>query len=98
MRVLKWFLKMIVKIILFPVVFVLMMLNFVIKAVTYVYGFVATFFWYFVLFGIVWTVMHQQWNQTIIFVVLGTITFLMLFLAVWIQIVLEDMLLLIREI
>lgn len=55
-----------------------------------VYGFVSFWFWVLLAIITVMTVVYQKWDQTVIMVVLGAISFAVLFGVVWVQVTLED--------
>ena len=79
------------RIILFPVVLVLRIIRMVVNKVAEIYAMIGIWFWALVMFGILYTAIHQQWNQTLIFIFLGVVSFVALIIAVVLETMIEGL-------
>ena len=85
-----WLMKLIIKILILPALLVVGVARFLAALAIKVYGFVSFWFWVLLAIITVMTVVYQKWDQTIIMVLLGAVLFAVLFGAVWVQVILED--------
>lgn len=85
-----WLVKLIIKILILPALLVVGVARLLVALAIKGYGFVS--FWGWILLAIItmMTVVYQKWDQTIIMVLLGAVLFAVLFGAVWVQVILED--------
>lgn len=86
-----WLVKVFVKILILPVLLVVGVARLLVALAIKVYGFVSFWFWVLLAIITVMTVVYQKWDQTVIMVVLGAVSFAVLFGAVWVQVTLEDL-------
>lgn len=84
-------LRLLGKIIAFPIILILGLCRFVLKIVTNIYSFAAVWLWLFLVACVVWTLVQQQWTQTFLLILIGVVTFLVLFFAVWIEDAMKDL-------
>lgn len=73
------FVKIIGKIALLPLVFLISMACFTINVTTKIVCHFAVWFWLLIVIGLVYTAVHKLWNQTILFGIMGTVSFGILF-------------------
>lgn len=85
-----WAVKLLLKIMILPMILLIGVARLGVTLAIKIYGFAS--FWLWVLLGIVviMTVCQQNWSQTILALSMGAITFVVLFVAVWIQVTHED--------
>lgn len=86
-----WLVKLLVKVLILPALLVVGVARFLVALAIKVYGFVSFWFWVLLAIITVMTVVYQKWDQTMIMVVLGAVSFLVLFGAVWLQVTLDDL-------
>lgn len=84
-------LRLLGKIVAFPIILVLGVFRFVLKIAMNIYSFAAVWFWLFLAACVIWTLVQKQWSQTLILVVIGIVTFLVLFFAVWLEDAMKDL-------
>ena len=77
------------RIILFPVVLILKLIRLIVNKISELYAMVGIWLWALVIVGITYTVVHQQWSQVVLFVIIGTVSFGILFLAVILESIIE---------
>ena len=77
------------RIILFPVVLILKLIRLIVNKISELYAMVGIWLWALVIVGIIYTVVHQQWSQVVLFVIIGTVSFGILFLAVILESIIE---------
>ena len=85
-----WLVKLLVKVLILPALLVVGVARFLVALAIKVYSFVSFWFWVLLAIITVMTVVYQKWEQTVIMIVLGAVSFVMLFGAVWVQVALED--------
>lgn len=85
-----WLVKLIIKILILPALLVVGVARLLVALAIKVYSFVGFWFWVLLAIITVMTVVYQKWDQTVIMVVLGVVSFAVLFGAVWVQVILED--------
>ena len=85
-----WLVKLLIKIFILPVLLVVGVARLLVSLTINIYGFVSFWFWILLAVITVMTVIYQKWDQTVIMVVLGAVSFAILFGAVWVQVTLED--------
>ena len=71
--------KIIGKIALLPLIFLISMACFTINVTTKIVCQFAVWFWILIVIGLVYTAVHKLWNQTILFGIMGTVSFGTLF-------------------
>lgn len=71
--------KIIGKIALLPLIFLISMACFTINVTTKIVCHFAVWFWLLIVIGLVYTAVHKLWNQTILFGIMGTVSFGTLF-------------------
>lgn len=71
--------KIIGKIALLPLIFLISMACFTINVTTKIVCHFAVWFWLLIVIGLIYTAVHKQWNQTILFGIMGTVSFGILF-------------------
>jgi len=71
--------KIIGKIALLPLIFLISMACFTINVTTKIACHFAVWFWLLIVIGLVYTAVHKLWNQTILFCIMGTVSFGTLF-------------------
>lgn len=86
-----WLMKLFLKILILPALLVVGVARLLVTLAIKVYGFVSFWFWVLLAIITVMTVVYQKWDQTVIMVGLGAVSFVVLFGAVWVQVTLEDM-------
>lgn len=79
------------KLILFPVVLVLKLVRLILNKASQLYAMAGVWSWALVIFGIIYTAIHQNWNQTTLFTIIGIASFGLLFLAVLLESLIEDL-------
>lgn len=79
------------KMVVFPIILILGLFRFTLKVAMNIYSFVAVWLWLFLAVCIVWTLIQQQWSQTFLLALVGGVTFLILFFAVWIEDTMKDL-------
>lgn len=75
-------LRLLGKIIAFPIILLIGLFRFVLKIAMNIYSFAAVWLWLFLAACVVWTLAQHQWSQTFLLVLIGVVTFLILFFAV----------------
>lgn len=85
-----WLVKFIFKILILPILLVVGVARFLVSLAIRVYGFVSFWFWVLLAIITIMTIAYQRWDQTVIMLVLGAVSFVILFGAVWVQVTLED--------
>lgn len=70
------------RIILFPVILILKIIRCIISKAAQLYAMIGVWLWVIVIFGIIYSSFHQQWGQVLLFVIIGTVTFGLLFVSV----------------
>ena len=83
--------KLFLKILILPALLIVGVARLFVTLAIKVYGFVSFWFWVLLAIITVMTVAYQKWDQTVIMIVLGAVSFAMLFGAVWVQVTLEDL-------
>ncbi len=78
------------KLLILPVLLLFGLLRLVLKMAQSIYGFIAVWFWIFIGICLVYAACMQNWNQIILLALIAVASFLVLFGAVWIEILLED--------
>lgn len=86
-----WLVKLFVKVLILPALLIVGVARLLVALTIKVYGFVSFWFWVLLAIITVMTVVYQKWDQTVIMVVLGGVSFVVLFGAVWAQVTLEDL-------
>lgn len=71
--------KIIGKIALLPLIFFISMACFTLNVTTKIACHFAVWFWLLIVIGLIYTAVHKQWNQTILFGIMGTVSFGILF-------------------
>lgn len=84
------FVKIIGKIALLPLIFLISMACFTINVTTKIVCHFAVWFWFLIVIGLVYTAMHKLWNQTILFGIMGTVSFGILFGVMMFESFLEE--------
>ena len=79
------------KLLLFPLVLILKIARLVISKAAQLYAMVGVWLWALVVFGIIYTAIHGQWNQVLLFVIIGVVSFGILFLAVILESAIEGL-------
>lgn len=82
--------KIIGKIALLPLIFLISMACFTINVTTKIACHVAVWFWLLVVIGLVYTSLQKLWNQTILFGIMGTVSFGILFGTMMFESFLEE--------
>lgn len=85
-----WAIKLLMKIIVLPMILVIAVARLGVDLAIKLYGFVSFWLWVFLGIVVIMTVCQQNWMQTLLAIVIGGATFIVLFGAVWIQVALED--------
>ena len=85
-----WLVKLFLKVLILPALLVVGVARLLVDLAIKVYGFVSFGFWVLLAIITVMTVVYQKWDQTVIMVVLGAVSFAVLFGAVCVQVTLED--------
>lgn len=85
-----WLMKLFIKILILPALLVVGVARLLVTLAIKLYGFVSFWFWVLLAIITVMTVVYQKWDQTAIMVILGAVSFVVLFGAVWVQVTLED--------
>ena len=86
-----WFLKLLLKVVVLPMILVVAVMRLAVDLAIKVYGFASFWLWVFMGIVVIMTICQQNWTQTFIAVAIAAVTFLVLFGAVWIQVMLEDL-------
>ena len=86
-----FFLKLIAKLILLPILFLVLILRLVVNIITKVYSIVVVWFWIALVGVIIMIIGQHSWNVAIIFGILGIISFLLMVFSVWMTLVFEDL-------
>lgn len=82
--------KIIGKIALLPLVFLISMACFTINVTTKIACHFAVWFWLLIVIGLIYTAVHKQWNQTILFGIMGAVSFGILFGVMMFESFLEE--------
>lgn len=82
--------KIIGKIALLPLIFLISMACFTINVTTKIVCHFAVWFWLLIVIGLVYTAVHKLWNQTILFGIMGTVSFGTLFVIMMFESFLEE--------
>ena len=82
--------KIIGKIALLPLIFLISMACFTINVTTKIVCHFAVWFWLLIVIGLVYTAVHKLWNQTILFGIMGTVSFGILFGTMMFESFLEE--------
>lgn len=85
-----WALRLLLKIMVLPMILLVAIARLGVSIAIKLYGFASFWLWVFLGIVVIMTVCQQNWTQTILAAVIGGVTFLVLFAAVWIQVTLED--------
>lgn len=85
-----WLMKLFIKILILPALLVVGVARLLVTLAIKLYGFVSFWFWVLLAIITVMTVVYQKWDQTSIMVILGAVSYVVLFGAVWVQVTLED--------
>ena len=85
-----WLVKLFLKILILPALLIVGVARLFVTLAIKVYGFVSFWFWVLLAIITVMTIVYQKWDQTVIMVVLGAVSFAILFGTVWVQVTLED--------
>ena len=80
-----WAIKLLMKIIVLPMILVIAVARLGVDLAIKLYGFVSFWLWVFLGIVVIMTVCQQNWMQTLLAIVIGGATFIVLFGAVWIQ-------------
>ena len=73
-----------------PIMLVIGIGRLTVKLIIKIYGTVTFWFWVLLAFCVITTIIREQWSQTAILAVLGTITFFMFVFTVWLEMTLGD--------
>lgn len=79
------------RLLLFPVVLILKIARLVVSKAAQLYAMVGVWLWAIVAFGIIYTALHGQWGNVFLFVIIGVVSFGILFLAVILESVIEGL-------
>lgn len=79
------------KLILFPVVLVLKLMRLILNKASQLYAMAGVWLWALMIFGIIYTAIHRNWNQTALFTIIGIASFGLLFSAVLLESLIEDL-------
>ena len=82
--------KIIGKLALLPLIFLISMACFTINVTTKIVCHFAVWFWLLIVIGLVYTAVHKLWNQTILFGIMGTVSFGTLFVIMMFESFLEE--------
>ena len=90
MILIRILIKIIGKIALLPLIFLISMACFTLNVTTKIACHFAVWFWLLIVIGLIYTAVHKQWNQTILFGVMGTVSFGILFGTMMFESFLEE--------